>query len=109
MTPSNADVRKVQFNLLDNKKLLKVYEPVSGVIREVLQEDTYVSNRLKKKKIGQNSSRESLGWDVLVGSPVMVLWGWPELGELSWEWEEEDGENSQTWPAIECQFVTTGK
>lgn len=70
LTPSNSDVRKVQFNLLGHKKLLKVYEPVSGMIREVLQEDTFLSNRLDK--IEQNSSKESLGWEVLVGSPVMV-------------------------------------
>jgi len=40
------------------------------MIREVLQEDTSVSNRLDK--IEQNSSNESLGWEVLVGSPVMA-------------------------------------
>lgn len=44
LIPSNADVRKVKFNLVSNKELLKTYEPVSGMIREVLQEDTSSSN-----------------------------------------------------------------
>lgn len=59
LTPSDAGVRKVKFNFLGDKKLLKVYEPVSGMIREVPQEDTSANNG--QDKIGQHPSRESLG------------------------------------------------
>lgn len=79
-------MRKVIFNLLDDRKLLKCFELVSDMIREV-QEDTFVSNRTKRNRIGTGS----VEWEV---SEEVLLWQsicrWPELGKLQWEWKERD-------------------
>lgn len=39
LRPSNSRVRKVILNMSDDEKLFKIFEPVSGMIRAVPQQD----------------------------------------------------------------------